>query len=282
MKRIEGKGFDYERALYGSENVEAIRCRFEGKADGESAFKESKNLIINSCFFDLRYPFWHVNKMELSNSEMTINCRAPLWYTSDVKINACTINSVKALRECQNIEIENSTINSVEFGWRCDGVKMNHSKISGEYFMLMSKNLSVSDIDFSGKYSFQYIENATFENCNFDTKDAFWHAKNVYVKNCKVKGEYLGWYSENITFENCVITGTQPLCYAKGLKLINCEMHEADFSFEKSEVEAQITSHIISIKNPKLGKITAPSVDTIIKDDKEARAEIIIGEMATV
>ncbi|MFR2561657.1 MAG: DUF3737 family protein [Anaeromassilibacillus sp.] len=92
------------------------------------------------------------------------------------------------------------------------------------------------------------MENSIFENCIFDTKDAFWHAKNVTVRNSIVKGEYLAWYCENVTFENCKIIGTQPLCYCKGLKLIHCEMIGCDLAFERSEVEAMITTPVLSIK----------------------------------
>ena len=98
-----------------------------------------------------------------------------------------------------------------------------------------------------GKYSFQYIENSVFEDCVFDTKDAFWHAKNVIVRDSVVKGEYLAWYCENVTFENCRIIGTQPLCYCKGLKLVNCEMIDCDLAFERSDVEAVITTPVISM-----------------------------------
>ena len=129
-----------------------------------------------------------------------------------------------------------------------------------------------------GKYSFQYIENAVFENCRFDTKDAFWHAKNIVVRNSVVKGEYLAWYSENITFENCKIIGTQPLCYCKGLRLVNCEMTDTDLAFERSEVEADITTPVISIKNPLSGHITVPAVGEIIRDIPEAKGEITVKE----
>ena len=44
MKTITGQTFDEERALYGSRDIVAVKCRFEGPADGESAFKESGNL----------------------------------------------------------------------------------------------------------------------------------------------------------------------------------------------------------------------------------------------
>ena len=52
MKVIENKTFDEERALYGSDGVRAVGCRFDGPGDGESAFKESKNIEAESCFFN--------------------------------------------------------------------------------------------------------------------------------------------------------------------------------------------------------------------------------------
>ena len=142
--------------------------------------------------------------------------------------------------------------------------------------MLKTKHLNFENVQLDGKYSFQYIENATFTNCNFNTKDAFWHGKNIIVKDSIVKGEYLAWYSENLTFINCKIIGTQPLCYCKNLKLINCKMENCDLSFEKSTVEASITSHVISIKNPTSGTINVPSVGETIITDSNSKCNIII------
>ena len=127
-----------------------------------------------------------------------------------------------------------------------------------------------------GKYSFQYIEDSTFENCVFDTKDAFWHAKNIVVQDSVVRGEYLAWYCENVTFLRCKIIGTQPLCYCKNLTLIDCEMEGADFAFERSDVQATVTTPVISIKNPYSGRISVPAVEEIIRDDENARGEIIV------
>ena len=143
--------------------------------------------------------------------------------------------------------------------------------------MLRSADLNFKNVTLNGKYSFQYIENSVFENCNFATKDAFWHAKNVIVRNSVIKGEYLAWYCENVTFENCLISGTQPLCYCKNLKLINCRMENTDLAFEKSQVEATVDSHIISIKNPLSGSIRALSADSIIQDDPQSCCEIRLG-----
>ena len=275
MELIQNQIFDKERAFYGSKNINIIDCKFDGEADGESAFKESANIEAEKCFFNLRYPFWHDNVVSLNNCEMTPLCRAALWYSKDIVIKNTLMHGIKALRECKNISLENVDIISPEFGWFSKNIKAVASSAEGEYFMFKAENLDFCDVKFKGKYSFQYLNGAVFENCVFDTKDAFWHAKDVVVKNCIVKGEYLAWYSENITFENCVIYGTQPLCYCKNLKLINCEMHDADLAFELSEVYATITTPVISIKNALSGEITLPSVIEIINDNNECKCEII-------
>ena len=274
MTIIENKTFDNERALYGSLDVTAHKCSFDGPADGESAFKESKNISAEDCYFNLRYPFWHDNTVKIHNCEMTLNCRAPLWYSENIAISDSKLHGVKALRECDNVSIKGCDIISPEFGWFVRDIKMSDSSAEGEYFMMRSDRLHFNNVTLKGKYSFQYITDSVFENCVFNTKDAFWHAKNVTVKNSVINGEYLAWYCENVTFENCKISGTQPLCYCKGLKMINCELTEADLSFERSDVNAEITTHIVSIKNPSAGVITCPSAGEIIMDDKASTAII--------
>lgn len=274
---VKDMTFDQERALYGSDGIEVISCRFDGPADGESALKESRNIEVRDSYFNLRYPFWHDTDLKISSSEMTDKCRAALWYTNDAVITDSKLHGIKALRECSDIVIENCDIISPEFGWSVSDVVVRNSSAVSEYFFMRSSDMKFENVSLKGKYSFQYISDAVFENCNFDTKDSFWHAKDVIVRNSVIKGEYLAWYCEDVTFENCVISGTQPLCYCKGLKLINCQMLDADLAFEKSDVEAVITTPVISIKNPYSGTIRVPEVSEIIRDDENAKAEIIIG-----
>ena len=276
MRTIENKIFDEERALYESDGVIVKNCRFEGPADGESALKESRNVIVRDCYWNLRYPFWHDTNLEITGTELTVNCRAALWYSEDIRIKDSKLHGIKALRECKDVVIEDCDIISPEFGWKTDNIRMERSSAQGEYFMFGATKLRFKDMHLNGKYSFQYIEDAVFEDCVFDTKDAFWHGKNIVVRNSVIKGEYLAWYSENLTLENCKISGTQPFCYCKGLKLIDCELTEADLCFEKSEVEASITTPVISIKNPLAGCIRVPEVTEIIMDSQKARGEIII------
>ena len=273
---IENKTFDMERALYNSDGLLLKNCRFDGPVDGESALKESRNVELENCFFNLRYPFWHDDGVKITDAEMTEMCRAAIWYSRNMEIAHSKLHGIKALRECANIKMRGCDVISPEFGWSVHGMEMRDTTVRGEYFMMRSDDLHFDNVTLKGKYSFQYIENSEFDNCNFDTKDAFWHAKNITVRNSTVKGEYLAWYSENITFINCKIIGTQPLCYCKGLKLIDCEMIDTDLSFEKSEVEATLTAPIVSIKNPLSGHIYVPCVDEIIRDDEDSHGEIIV------
>lgn len=276
MNTIENQTFDSERALYGSKELLVKNCSFDGPADGESALKESSDIQAEDCYFNLRYPFWHNHGLTVSRSEMTALCRAALWYSDDITITGTKLHGIKALRECARVKMKECDIISPEFGWSVQNIKMENCTAESEYFMMRSAGLHFKKVKLKGKYSFQYIEDALFEDCIFDTKDAFWHAKNVVIRNSTVKGEYLAWYCENVTFEHCTIIGTQPLCYCKNLKLVDCELPEADLCFEKSEVEASISTPVISIKNPYAGRITAPSVREIIQDDPDAKGEIIV------
>lgn len=276
MEIIENQTFDMERALYGSKGVLVTNCSFDGPADGESAFKEGTDIVTEHCFFNLRYPFWHDRGLKITDSEMTELCRAALWYSDNIEITDSKLYGIKALRECSDVSIKNCDIISPEFGWSVQGICMEDTTAVSEYFMMRSENLTFRRVTFKGKYSFQYIKNATFEDCVFDTKDAFWHGENVTVKNSVVKGEYLAWYSNGLTLINCKIIGTQPLCYCKDLKLIDCEMIDTDLAFEKSEVEAQITTKVDSIKNPMSGRIHAPEVGELIMDDENAKGEVVV------
>lgn len=277
---IKGQQFDEERALYNLKESKVIDCVFAGPADGESVLKEAKNIAVEKCSFSLRYPLWHVKEFTLVDSYMDELTRAALWYADHGKILNSSLGGIKAVRECRDIEVEGCSIISPEFGWKSEDITMENCSLEAEYVFLDSRNVTLRNVKMKGKYSFQYMENLTIENCYLDTKDAFWHSKNVTVKDSVVKGEYLAWFSEGLTLINCKISGTQPLCYCENLKLINCTMTDTDLSFEYSDVEADITGNIISVKNPKSGTITADSVGEVIWEDAvmECVGKVIIRE----
>lgn len=286
--KFENQIFDQERALYGLKNFEVLNCKFDGPADGESAFKECSDISVADTYLNLRYPFWHDDNLTISNCNMTENCRAALWYSKNILIRNSALHGIKALRECSAAKIENCEIVSPEFGWFSKIVEVSDSKAESEYFFMRAEKLHFKNVIFKGKYSFQYIKDCVFENCIFDTKDAFWHGENILVKNCIVRGEYLAWYSDGLTFENCKIAGTQPFCYCKNLKLVDCTMdaesagltpgfpNDCDLSFEKSEVEAVVLGKIESVKNPLSGTIRCSGVNEIIMDDPESQGKILL------
>jgi len=266
-EQIVGQRFDEERALYHLQNTDVVDCLFAGPADGESVLKEARDVTVKDCAFSLRYPLWHVRGFRLENCTMDDKTRAAIWYSDEGMITNSRLGGIKALRECRNVAIESSTIESLEFGWKCRNITLKDSSVTAEYLFLDSADVELERVRMKGKYSFQYMENLTIRDSYLDTKDAFWHSKNVTVVNSTLKGEYLAWFSEGLTLINCHIIGTQPLCYCKDLKLVNCTMEGTDLSFEYSDVEAEVGGHILSVKNPRSGRIVADSVGEVIMTD---------------
>ncbi len=275
---IRGQQFDEERALYNAKHTDVAECIFAGPADGESVLKEARDIRVTDTKFSLRYPLWHVQGFEMERSAMDELTRAAIWYARDGVIRNCELGGIKAVRECENIAIENCRINSPEFGWKSSGISLKDSEITAEYLFLDCRDITLKNVHMHGKYSFQYVENLLIEDSILDTKDAFWHSKNVTVRNSTVKGEYLAWFSDGLTLENCRIIGTQPLCYCRNLKLVNCTMEETDLSFEYSDVDADVKGHILSVKNPRSGRIVCDSVGEIIRENPvmECTGEVIV------
>ena len=273
---VENVTFDEERALYGRENLLVKNVRFDGPADGESALKECKNIWVDGCFCNLRYPFWHVHGLKITHTEMTVMCRASLWYTDGLVIENCKLHGPKAIRECADVKVTGCDINSIEFGWFTDDITLEDCTVYSEYIMLHASNVTMKNVIFNGKYPLQYVVGGTLEGCVIDTKDALWHGKNITIKNCVVKSEYLAWYSDGLTFIDCTIMGAQPFCYCKNLTLINCKMEGCNLAFEKSTVNATITNFVDSIKNPYEGVIEAAEVGEIVRDDPKSTGKIIV------
>lgn len=261
---IEKKQFDEERALYHLQHADVKDCVFAGEADGESVLKEAGDVALTDCRFSLRYPLWHVKGFSMEHCAMDEMTRAAIWYARDARITDSTLGGIKAVRECQNISLTGCHVTSEEFGWKSQNISLKDTDITSQYIFFDSRDVTLERVHMQGKYSFQYMENLTITDSVLDTKDAFWHSKNVTVKNSVVKGEYLAWFSDGLTLIGCKIIGTQPLCYCKNLTLIDCTMEDTDLAFEYSDVQATITGHVDSVKNPRSGSITLDSVGEVI------------------
>lgn len=266
MSVVENVTIGTERAFYGTKDTVYKNITIEGKEDGESAFKECRNISLENCTFKLRYPFWQDIGLTVKNCVFEEPTRASVWYCKNLNFSDTKIMSVKCFRECTNFTLKNVEMKSDEGFWICDNVFGENVKQEGPYSFFRCNNIEFNNLELKGKYSFQYGNNIKILNSKLNTKDAFWNSSNIYVKDSEILGEYLAWYSENLTLENCKIVGTQPFCYCKNLKLINCTMEKCDLSFEYSDVQADVKSHVDSIKNVLSGKVVVDSVGEIINE----------------
>jgi hypothetical protein len=144
-----------------------------------------------------------------------------------------------------------------------------------------TENVTAENFSLDGNYAFDGAKNVTVRRAKLISKDAFWNAENIEVYDSVIIGEYLGWNSKNVRFVNCTIESNQGLCYMDKVELVNCTLVNTDLAFELSDVNAEIISDVVSVKNPKSGKITAKSIGEIILDKEMIdpdKTEITVNE----
>ena len=77
MNLIENQYFSGERPLYYAHDVILRKVNI---GEGESALKETKNIIAEECSFDGKYPFWMTDGFKIKNCHFKAGARAALWY----------------------------------------------------------------------------------------------------------------------------------------------------------------------------------------------------------
>lgn len=268
MKKITDQYFDGERPLFGEHNAKITRTTF-GK--GESPLKNAHDLELNKVIFQWKYPLWYDQHVKVNDSIWETMSRSGIWYTNDIEINDNAIQAPKQFRRCNDIRL-----NNVHFGdaeetmWSCKNIKMNSVQVNGDYFGMNSENIYADHLNIIGNYAFDGAKNVEIHNSTMVTKDNFWNCDNVVVYDSFLNGEYLAWNTNHITLINCTIESDQGLCYTKNLTLKNCRLLHTDLAFEYCEnIDAEINSDIMSVKNPISGKIKAHHIDEIIMDPHE-------------
>lgn len=267
MELIKDKEFGGERPLFGRNGLKLEDVTVHA---GESALKFCRDIDAAGCRFEGKYPFWHCENYSLERCTFTEGARAALWYGSGCRMHACRVDAPKMFRELSDIEISDTDFpNAEETLWHCRSIRLRNVRIfNADYLFMHSDDIDIDCYEQHGNYSFQYCRNVVIDNADIHSKDAFWGTENVTVRNSRLTGEYLGWHSHGLHLINCRISGTQPLCYCHGLVLENCTFDsDADLAFEDSDVTATIVSPVTSIKNPRTGSITVPSVGKIIIDE---------------
>ncbi len=266
METIKNKTFGGERPLFEIHDTELDHVKI---TFGESGIKECSNIVCRNCYFEGKYPLWHVQGSYIENCYFAPGSRSAIWYSNDMKMRDCVINGPKFFREMKNLELENVTINDAdETFWGIDGLTLRNVTLhEGTYPFMHCSNIKVYGLESDSKYVFQYSRNIEIHDARITTKDSFWEVDNVTVYDSILDGEFLGWHSRGLRLVNCHIAGEQPLCYATDLVLENCTFDaECDRAFEYSTVQADIRGTVKSVKNPRSGRIVADGYGEIILD----------------
>lgn len=267
MKTITNEEFGGERPLFAAHDLRLEDVTIHA---GESALKCTNNIEAIRCTFEGKYPFWHTHKFVVEDCTFTPGARAALWYSTDVRMRNTRVDAPKMFREMHGVDLENVQIpDAQETLWHCSRIKLRHVEVAhADYLFMHCSDIDIDRYRQQGNYSFQYCRNVVIRNAVIDSKDAFWNTENVTVYDSELTGEYLGWHSHNLRLVNCRISGTQPLCYAHNLVLENCTFEaDCDLAFEDSELTADVKGTITSIKNPRSGSIVCDGVGEIIIDE---------------
>lgn len=268
MTEYQEKFYTGERSLFASQEATIKNVTF---GEGESPLKESRHLHISDTIFQWKYPLWYCEDIEIKNSILETMARSGIWYTKDLHMTNCTLQAPKLFRRCQQVSLQQVYFaDAAETLWTCQQVQLQDVQAHGDYFGMNSQDVQMDHVQIVGNYAFDGGQNITAQHCTFVSKDAFWNCQNVTLTDCTLNGEYLGWNTENLTLINCTIESNQGLCYIKHLILKNCRLLQTDLAFEYcSDIQAEINSDIISVKNPISGVIQAHHIGEIIQDDPQ-------------
>ncbi|MDF7639410.1 DUF3737 family protein [Lactobacillus sp. ESL0791] len=265
MKIYQEKHYSGERPMFATADAKFINTTF---GIGESPLKESKNLILDGVIFQYKYPLWYTDNVSVKNTILEKMARSGIWYAKNLRMQDCTLQAPKLFRRCQKI-----TLNNVDFAdaqetfWNCHEVKLTNVQATGDYFGMNSSKLKADHLKIVGNYAFDGASDVEIHDSVLLSKDAFWNCQNVTIYDSVINGEYLGWNTKNLTLINCTISGYQDLCYIDHLVLHNCRLLQTDLSFEYcSDIDAEVTTTISSVKNPLSGQIKAPKINLLILD----------------
>ena len=264
MIKVSGKLYEGERSLYMAKDLIIEDTIF---GEGESPLKESRNIELLNSMFKWKYPLWYSKDIKVKNCSWFEMARAGVWYTDNISICDSVIEAPKNFRRCKNLQLTNvSFADAKETLWNCEDVTLTNVTAKGTYFGMNTKNIKVDNLTLYGDYSFDGGRDIEVRNSKLLSKDAFWNCENVVVYDSFISGEYLGWNSKNLTFINCTIESLQGMCYIDNLVMKNCKLLNTTLSFEYSTVDAEITGHIDSVKNPAGGRIKADSIGELVME----------------
>ncbi len=264
MKFINGGEYTGERALFASADLKIENAHFHS---GESPLKESKDIELVGCRFSWKYPLWYCSGVSVTDTSFDDTARSGIWYTHGISLTDCKIYAPKTFRRSSGIKLTRVDMpNALESMWNCSDIELLDVCVKGDYFGFGATDILAEGLIVDGNYLFDGGKNIVVKNSKLISKDAFWNCENVVVENCVIVGEYLGWNSKNVKFINCTIESNQGMCYMDNVILRECKLVNTDLCFEYCTVDAEISSHVDSVKNPISGRIVADSIGEIIHE----------------
>ena len=201
MKQITNTEFGGERPLFATHNLYLENVTIHA---GESALKECSNIEAVRCRFEGKYPFWHVDGFVVKDCLFTEGARAALWYSRGLEMSDTLVEAPKMFREMDGIRLKNVQLpNALETLWMCRDVELDNVQVEkADYLFFHSSNIRIRNYRQQGNYSFQYCKNVEIRNAVIDSKDAFWNTEDVTVYDSELTGEYLGWHSRRLRLVN--------------------------------------------------------------------------------
>lgn len=280
MKKILNQEFGGERPLYCEHDLylEGVTIHL-----GESSLKETSNIEAYKCRFEGKYVFWCCDGFKVRDCYFAESARSSLWHSHGLEMTDCVVDAPKMFREMSGIKIRGVELNCAqETFWSCSDIDIDGvCAKKADYIFMYCSDIKVNNLRLEGNYSFQHAKNVEIRNSDLQSKDSLWETENVTVYDSFINGEYLGWHSKNLRLVRCRIGGTQPLCYADGLVLEDCTFEpDADLALEYSDVHATIKGSVPSIKNPRTGSISVEACPEIIIDGNikaPADCSIVVG-----
>jgi len=264
--RISNAFYEGNRACFWVEDTQFDEVRFY---PGEAALMHCKNIEAIHCEFLGHFSLWNTSRIEITHCHFTRYACSGIWYAYDVKVEDCIFNAPGMFRRVKVLIIKNSSFTDArECLWDCNNVKLtNVDVVHGDYILMRSESIDIREAQLQGDHAFYGSRNIIITSTYLDSASALWNAENVTIYDSVLEGDCLGWHSRNIRLVNCTLRGRQPFCYASEIRLEKCIMEDAEDCFENSSIDADLQGHVISIKNPRQGRIRADSIESVIIDE---------------
>jgi len=189
METIRDKEFGGERPLFGTRGLHLENVTFHA---GESALKCCADIEAEKCRFEGKYPFWHTDGFKVRNSLFTPGARAALWYSRNLEMTDTQVDAPKMFREIDGIVLRNVNIpDAEETLWHCANVDIRDVKVANaDYLFMHSHDIRIKNWHQQGNYSFQYCRNVEIRNAEIHSKDAFWGTEDcVFEEDCDLAFE---------------------------------------------------------------------------------------------